>query len=32
MERLLTERLKKVDRHRAPERLHSRLSKLMDEF
>lgn len=32
LERLLTDRLKKLGRHRAPERLHSRVSKLMDEF
>lgn len=32
MENLLTDRLKKVVKHRAPERLHSRLSKLMEEF
>jgi anti-sigma factor (TIGR02949 family) len=32
MERLLTDRLKKVTERRAPDRLHSRLSKLMDEF
>ena len=32
MEKLLTVRLKKVARKRAPERLHSRLSKLLDEL
>ena len=32
MERLLTDRLKKVARQRAPERLRSRIDKLMEEF
>ena len=32
MEKLLTDRLKKVAKHHASERLHSRLSKLMDEL
>jgi anti-sigma factor (TIGR02949 family) len=32
MERLLNERLGKLDQRRAPRRLHRRLSKLMDEF
>jgi anti-sigma factor (TIGR02949 family) len=32
MENLLTDRLKQVAKQRAPERLHSRLSKLIDEF
>ena len=32
METLLTERLKEAAKHRAPERLHRRVSKLMDEL
>ena len=32
MENLLTDRLKEVARLHAPERLHSRLNKLMEEF
>ena len=32
LENLLTERLKEVARQRAPERLHDRLNKLMNEF
>ena len=32
MERLLTDRLKKAASRRAPERLHSRLSRLLNEF
>ena len=32
MENLLTDRLRKLARHRAPDRLHSRLGRLMDEF
>ena len=32
MEKLLTDRLKDLAEERAPDRLRSRLSKLMDEF
>lgn len=32
MERLLNERLKKLARHRAPDRLKNRLRDLMSEF
>jgi anti-sigma factor (TIGR02949 family) len=32
MERLLSDRMKELTKHRAPARLRSRLSKLMDEL